>query len=108
MAYLRNEVMLNVANVSATGSWHQLDRTDTQGGLLRSFTGKLAAGDTVFMEVTNQPVFTKQGIAVSVSVVTTVSAFTDASFGAVFNGPFCAVRFRKTGTAGSAVVYGII
>lgn len=108
MALLKDELLLQAATASTTGSWFPLNWRDDPGGLVRSFTGKLTSGDTVYMEVTNQRVNDAQGIAVSVSVIATVSAFTETIFSSAFTGPFVAVRFRKTGTTGPATVYGIV
>ena len=107
MTILTNQNLLAVGSVSATGAWYPLDFRNDTGGTIRSFTGVLASGDTVFFEVTNeQPVV--NGVSVSVSVVVTVSSFTTTPFSGAFVGPWTAVRFRKTGTTGPSVVNGIV
>jgi hypothetical protein len=105
---LNRQNLLAVASVSATGAWYPIDFRNDPGGTIRTFTGVLTAGDTVYFEVTNEPVFDSTGTAASVSVIVTVSAFTGTPFSGAFVGPFSAIRFRKTGTTGPAIVNGIV
>lgn len=107
MTILNRVTLLDVASVSATGKWFELDYRIDPGGVLRTLTGTLTVGDTVYLEATNQPVMTA-GVTVAPTVVVTVSAFTTTPFVAAMGGQFGAIRFRKTGTTGPAVVACIV
>lgn len=107
MTILNRQNMLAVASVSATGNWYPLDWRIDPGGTVRTFTGTLTSGDTVYFEVTNEATQVN-GVDVSVSVVVTVSAYTASPFSGAFVGQFSAIRFRKTGTAGPAIVNAVI
>jgi len=108
MTILNRQTLLDVASVSATGNWYPLDWRNDPGGTVRSFTGTLTTGDSVYFEVTNQPIYNQDGTAATVTVIVTVSTYTDPIFAGAFVGQFSAVRFRKTGTTGAAVVYGVV
>lgn len=107
MTVLNRVTLLNEASVSATGRWFELDYRLDPGGVLRTITGTLTVGDTVFLEATNQPVM-DAGVTLAPTVIVTVSAFTTTPFVAALGGQFGAIRFRKTGTTGPAVVACII
>lgn len=108
MTLLNRQVLLDTGANSSTGNWYPLDWRNDPGGTVRTFTGTLTSGDTVYFELTNQPVFNQDGSAATITVISTVSAFTDTNFSAAFIGQYSAIRFRKTGTNGAAVVYGIV
>lgn len=108
MTLLNRQTLLDVVSVSATGNWYPLDWRNDPGGTVRTIIGTLTSGDTVYFEVTNQPVYNQDGTAATVTAIATVSAFTDTIFSAAFVGQYSAIRFRKTGTTGPAVVYGIV
>ena len=108
MTILTRQTLLATGDTAAsTGAWYPLDFRNDPGGSVRTFTGKLTAGDTVYFEVTNEAPYVN-GAAVSVSVIVTVSAYTDALFASPIYGQWSAIRFRKTGTAGTCVVNGIV
>lgn len=106
MGVLHRQTLLNVASVSATGGWYEVDWR-MGADQLRGFTGSLTAGDTVFLEVTNELVV-QNGVTVNPTVVVTVSGFTATPFAGTISGPFSALRFRKTGTTGPATVIALV
>lgn len=107
MTILTRQNLLVADAAATTGAWYPLDFRNDPGGSVRTFTGKLTTGDTVYFEVTNEAPYV-DGVAVSVSVVVTVSAFTDPLFASPIYGQWSAIRFRKTGTTGTAIVNGIV
>lgn len=109
MTLLNRQTLLVAPAAATTGSWYPLDYRIDPGGVVRTFTGNLTTGDTVYFEVTNENPFNPDGsVNTGVSVIVTVSAFTATIFSGAFTGQFSAIRFRKTGTAGTAVVYGVV
>lgn len=101
MSVLTRQVLLTTTGASATGDWYPLDYRFNSEGAIRTFTGSLTAGDTVYLEVTNDD-------PSAVTTIVTVSAFTATPFLGALSGPFAAIRFRKTGTTGAASVTGVV
>lgn len=109
MTILNRQTILNTTNTAVTTSpWYPLDYRVDPGGVVRSFTGSLTAGDTVYMEITNEPIYAADGSVTAPTVVVTVSAFTDPIFSGAFIGQYSAIRFRKTGTTGTVKVFGVL
>lgn len=109
MTILNRQTILNTTDSAVTTSpWYPLDYRIDPGGVIRSFMGSLTVGDTVYMELTNEPVVAADGTVTAPSVIVTVSAFTTTPFNGTFAGQYSAIRFRKTGTTGTVKVFGVI
>lgn len=102
-------VAIKITQASAGSSpWYRLSSPEKDIG---SYTGSLALGDSVVVELSND-----KGLDASLdrstgtsSGTTTQIATSDAntatSFSGAFYGPWLYARITKTGTAGSATVY---
>lgn len=108
MTTFTRQKLLDTASVSATGNWYPLDWRIDPGGSVRTFTGSLVTGDTVYLELTNEPVDDSAGSPVSVNVIVTASAYTSTIFSGALVGQWSAMRFRKTGVTGPSLVYGVV
>lgn len=105
---IRKQRVLVQGTSASTGDWYQVDyRFDVN--TQRSVFGTKNSSDTVYIEVTPQPIYNSDGTAASVSVIVTVTSFTGAAtFSTALDGPFAAIRARKTGTSGSCMVQGVL
>ena len=108
MTILNRQNLLAATSAASTGSWYPLDWRLDPGGVVRTITGTLTVGDTCILEATNEAIYDSSGVAVSVSVIASVTSFTTTPFVGQFSGQYSAVRIRKTGTTGPAIVNGII
>lgn len=108
MSTIRKQRVLLQGTSASTGDWYQVDyRFDVN--TQRSVFGTMNSSDTVFIEVTPQPIYNQDGTAASVSVVVTVTSFTgNATFSGALDGPFAAIRARKTGTNGTCMIQGVV
>lgn len=98
---LRPVTMIEAGAVSTTGAWKHCDyrfAADQQ----RLIAGTLTAGDSVIIEGT------LDNINATVSTVIPLQTVTSVNFAYTVEGPFFALRVRKTGTAGVCHVKGII
>jgi len=98
---LRRVTLLDVASVSATGNWYKCDYRYAPDQV-RTVLGTMNASDAIFLEGTTDDA------DVTVSTIVTLETTSAATFAFNLFGPWSAIRIRKTGTNGAAVVKGII
>lgn len=105
---LNRKVLLQTLNTGAsTGDWVPLNFQVFSGiQTVQSILGTVAAGDTVFIEATNQEPYIA-GVPQVITQIVTVSSFT-TNFFTVLDAPVVAIRARKTGTAGISEVIGVL
>ena len=108
MSTVRKSKVLLIGTSASTGDWYQLDyRFDVN--TQRTLFGTVTSGDTIYIEATPQPIYNIDGTAASVSVIVTIGTQTTAgSFNVLLEGPFAGIRARKTGTAGTCIVQGVL
>lgn len=92
------EIAFAAADTGASGWVYWLEQEGPNLGRPRCITGKLVAGDTIVVEVSNDdnPTTAEQTFFA-------LASYTAANFGGLIEGDWKWVRLRKSGITGAAV-----
>lgn len=109
MPILTQKVFFDAMTSAETTPWYALDYRRDKGGTTRSIEGTLTAGDTIYVESTNEALYdAANASATTPTVIVTIGSFTTSPFSALIEGPQVGLRIRKSGTTGPATVIGVI